>query len=135
MIVINKGHTYGKRENGKVIPINFKNGPVKLEDAEETRLVALGVAHLVFADNDDTIKENPDEQSENNAVMPLSEYKSKDLKTLAKSMGIELPKKCGKPEIIALIEKATGSADNTNETNEENDGNGEVPTIQTQLPE
>lgn len=135
MIVINKGHTYGKRENGKVIPINFKNGPVKLDDAEETRLVALGVAHLVFADNDDTIKENPDEQLKSNAEKPLSEYKSADLKALAKSMGIELPKKCSKPEIIALIEKASGSTNTTDETNEDDDGNSGVPTIQTQLPE
>lgn len=134
MIVINKGHTYGKRENGKVIPITFKDGPTALDDAEETRLVALGVAHFVLADNDETIKENPDDGLKKvEDEKPLKNYSIKELKVLAKSKGIDIPKDCTKKaDIIALIEQAAGSPE---ETGEDNESNGDAPSIKTQLPE
>lgn len=134
MIVINKGHTYGKRENGKVIPITFKDGPTALDDAEETRLVALGVAHFVFADNDETIKENPDDGVKKvEDKKPLKDYSIKDLKALADSKDIDIPKDCKKKaDIIALIEQAAGSPE---ETGEDNESNGDAPSIKTQLPE
>lgn len=134
MIAINKGHTYGKRENGKVIPITFKDGPIALDDAEETRLIALGVAHFVFADNDETIKENPDDGLKKvETEKPLTDYTVDELKALAKSKGIDIPKTCKKKaDIIAHIEQTAGTPE---ETVEDNDGNDDVPSLQTQLPE
>lgn len=133
MIVINKGHTYGKRENEKVIPITFKDCPTALDDAEETRLVALGVAHFVFADNDETIKENPDDGlKKGEDKKPLKDYSIKELKALAKSKSIDIPKDCTKKaDIIALIEQAVGSTEETGD----DENNGDAPNIQTQLPE
>lgn len=134
MIVINKGHIYGKRESGKVIPITFKDGPTALDDAEETRLVALGVAHFVFADNDETIKENPDDGLKKvEDEKPLTDYTVDELKALAKSKSVSIPKTCKKKaDIIALIEQAAGSPE---ETGEDNESNGDAPSIKTQLPE
>jgi hypothetical protein len=53
MIKIIKG-IYGSRVNGRVVPVTSKSGPIKLDEKEEARLVAAGVAEYVEAAEQET---------------------------------------------------------------------------------
>lgn len=53
MIRIIKG-IYGHRKNGRVVPVTSKSGPIELDEKQEARLVAAGVAEYVEAAEQET---------------------------------------------------------------------------------
>ena len=124
MIKIIKGY-YGYKQGGSIIPKSAVNGPFECDKAEEARLVKLGVAEYVSAD----------ESNDESEGKPLytTEMKLAELKEIAKTKGAtdeDLKPLNSKAKVIELIEKLLKeAADESNDESEEGESNNDAPDL------
>lgn len=115
MIKIVQG-IYGYQDkNGVVRPKTPEDAPFNLTEAQEKRLVGLGVAEYVGnvpEHPQDAVELTEDENAETDIVV-LPEYNAdmttKELREIAKSYKIELAARASKKEILAALDEKTAA--------------------------
>ena len=117
MIKIVQG-IYGYQDkNGVVRPKTPEDAPFSLTEAQEKRLVGLGVAEYVGnvpEHPQDAVELTEDENTETDIVV-LPEYNAdmttKELREIAKAYKIELAARASKKEILAALDEKTAADD------------------------
>lgn len=144
MIKIIKG-VYGRRQGYKITPVKVGDAPIELDADEEKRLVSRGVACYVEKVVEDDAKQKAENKQEapkeqapvENEVEKLSkkygDMNVDALKAYAAEIGIEIPKKARKADIVALIVSAETAPSNEDADDEPN-GDEEAPELSAQLP-
>ncbi len=115
MIKIVQG-IYGYQDkNGVVRPKTPEDAPFSLTEAQEKRLVGLGVAEYVGnvpEHPQDAVELTEDENTETDIVV-LPEYNAdmttKELREIAKAYKIELAARASKKEILAALDEKTAA--------------------------
>lgn len=115
MIKIVQG-IYGYQDkNGVVRPKTPEDAPFSLTEAQEKRLVGLGVAEYVGnvpEHPQDAVELTEDENTETDIVV-LPEYNAdmttKELREIAKAYKIELAARASKKEILAILDEKTAA--------------------------
>jgi hypothetical protein len=115
MIKIVQG-IYGYQDkNGVVRPKTPEDAPFSLTEAQEKRLVGLGVAEYVGnvpEHPQDAVELTEDENTETDIVV-LPEYNAdmttKELREIAKAYKIELAARASKKEILATLDEKTAA--------------------------
>ena len=115
MIKIVQG-IYGYQDkNGVVRPKTPEDAPFSLTEAQEKRLVGLGVAEYVGnvpEHPQDAVELTEDENTETDIVV-LPEYNvdmtTKELREIAKAYKIELAARASKKEILAALDEKTAA--------------------------
>lgn len=90
-------------------------------------------SEMVSEDVEDEIEDTEEDSEED--VNPLADLSKKELKAMAKELGIKVDKKAGKDEIIALIEEANNSdvEDDSDEEDSDEEESVEVADVLSEL--
>lgn len=89
-------------------------------------------AEMVSEDEEENDIEDSSEDSDEN-VNPLADLSKKELKAMAKDLGIKVDKKAGKDDIIALIEEANSEEEDLDEEDDQGDESVEVADVLSEL--
>lgn len=131
--IINGTYGYKNPKTNRLEAKTSKSEPFELDAKREQELIDAGVAERVGA----TPKQA---ENEKDGEPALGDMTVKQLTEMAEGMGLTVPKKATKPQLIEMIENANAGHDDEDDDQddddiEDQDGDEDAPDLSAQMPE